>query len=55
MTKAKPLYWYEPLTPLSFLSRIDYVMPDKVAVIHGDRFWTWADTIDFGRHLYFVC
>ncbi len=37
------LAWYEPLTPLSFLARIAYVMPDKTAVIHGDRSWTWQE------------
>jgi len=35
--------WYEPLTPLSFLRRIAYVMPDKTAVIHGDKSWTWQE------------
>ena len=37
------LAWYEPLTPLSFLHRIAYVMPDKVAVICEDRRWTWRE------------
>ena len=37
------LAWYEPLTPLSFLARIAYVMPDKTAVIHGGRSWTWQE------------
>jgi len=41
------LAWYEPLTPLSFLNRIAYVMPDKLAVICGDRCWTWEEF--FGR------
>ena len=30
------LPWYKPLTPLSFLCRIAYVMPDKTAVIGGE-------------------
>lgn len=37
------LAWFEPLTPLSFLHRIAHVMPDKTAVIHGDRSWTWQE------------
>ncbi len=40
------LAWYEPLTPLSFLRRIVYVMPDKTAVIDGDRHWTWKEFFD---------
>jgi len=39
-------HWYEPLTPLSFLERIAYVMPDKPAVIHEDRAWTWREFFD---------
>ncbi len=37
------MYRYKPLTPLGLLERIAYVMPDKVAVIDGDRCWTWKD------------
>ena len=40
------LAWYEPLTPLSFLYRITYVMPDKTAVIYGDKRWTWKEFFD---------
>ena len=39
----KLLACYEPLTPLSFLHRIAYVMPEKVAVICEDRRWTWRE------------
>ena len=39
--------WYEPLTPLSFLERIAYVMPDRTAVIDKDKCWTWKEF--FGR------
>ena len=39
--------WYEPLTPLSFLERIAYVMPDRTAVIDKDKRWTWKEF--FGR------
>src|SRR3970040_2382269 len=39
--------WYEPLTPLSFLERVAYVMPDRAAVIDNDKRWTWKEF--FGR------
>ncbi len=39
--------WYEPLTPLSFLERVTYVMPDRAAVIDNDKRWTWKEF--FGR------
>ena len=42
----KPLHWYEPLTPLSFLQRIAYVMPNKTAVIDKERQWTWKEFFD---------
>jgi fatty-acyl-CoA synthase len=38
---------YEPLTPLSFLERIASVMPERTAVIDGDKRWTWSQF--FGR------
>ena len=34
---------YAPLTPLSFLARAAAVYPDKVAVIHGERRFTYAE------------
>src|SRR5689334_17630323 len=34
---------YVPLSPLSFLRRTAQIYPDRVAVIHGDRQWTWHD------------
>jgi fatty-acyl-CoA synthase len=34
---------YVPLTPISFLARSAGVYPDKVAVIHGDRTFTYAE------------
>lgn len=46
MSKRKPLHWYEPLTPLSFLERTAYIMPDKTAVVDGDRRWTWKEFFD---------
>ncbi|MBI2316061.1 MAG: acyl-CoA synthetase, partial [Betaproteobacteria bacterium] len=39
--------WYEPLTPLSFLERTAYVMPNRTAVIDKDKRWTWKEF--FGR------
>ena len=33
----------EPLTPLRFLKRSAEVFPDRLAVIHGDREWTYQD------------
>lgn len=32
-----------PLTPLQFLARSAFVYPDKTAVIHGDRHYTYAE------------
>jgi fatty-acyl-CoA synthase len=32
-----------PLSPLSFLKRTAQVYPNKTAVIHGARRWTWAE------------
>jgi len=32
---------YAPLSPLSFLKRAATVYPDKTAVIHGDRSWSY--------------
>jgi fatty-acyl-CoA synthase len=34
---------YVPLTPISFLARAAGVYPDKAAVIHGDRTFTYAE------------
>ena len=31
------------LTPLDFLRRSAYVYPDKTAVVHGDRSYTYAE------------
>ena len=39
---AKPTRVYRTeLTPVSFLERSAYVLPDKVAVVHGDRRYTY--------------
>ena len=34
---------YQPLTPLSFLEWSEAVYPDKTAVIHGDRSYTYRE------------
>ncbi len=46
MTK-EPKAWYEPLTPLSFLERIAAAMPERIAVVDGERSRTWGEF--FGR------
>ena len=33
---------FQPLTPLSFLSRAADVFPERTAVIHGEHHWTYA-------------
>jgi fatty-acyl-CoA synthase len=42
---------YAPLTPLSFIARTAYIWPHRVAVIHGDRRYTWAQTYARSRRL----
>jgi fatty-acyl-CoA synthase len=42
---------YAPLTPLSFIERAAYVYPKRVAVIHGARRYTWAETYARCRRL----
>ncbi|HEX2466394.1 MAG TPA: AMP-binding protein, partial [Thermoanaerobaculia bacterium] len=37
---------YVPLTPLSFLPRSAATFPDRVAVAHGDRRYTWAEVYE---------
>ena len=32
---------YVPLTPLSFIERTAYVYPERLAVVHGARRYTW--------------
>ena len=33
---------YQPLTPLSFLNRAARVFPERIAVVHGDLSFTYA-------------
>ena len=42
---------YAPLTPVSFIERTAYIWPQRVAVIHGDRRYTWRETYDRSRRL----
>ncbi len=42
---------YAPLTPTGFLARSAKVYPDRVAVIHGARRYTWAETYARCRRL----
>ena len=42
---------YAPLTPLSFIERSAYVYPERVAVIHGARRYTWQETYARCRRL----
>jgi fatty-acyl-CoA synthase len=40
-----------PLTPLSFIARTAYIWPERVAVIHGPRRYTWGETYARSRRL----
>ncbi len=42
---------YTPLTPLSLVARTAYVYPDQLAVVHGERRYTWAETYARSRRL----
>ena len=42
---------YLALTPLGFLERSADVYPDRVAVIHGDKQYTWRETYRRCRQL----
>ena len=42
---------YTPISPLSFMERAAAVYPDRAAVIHGDRRFTWAQTFTRCRQL----
>jgi fatty-acyl-CoA synthase len=42
---------YAPLTPLGFIAWSARVCPDRVAVTHGERRFTWADTYARARRL----
>lgn len=42
---------YVPLTPLTFIERSAYIYPDRVAVIHGQRRYTWLESYTRARRL----
>lgn len=42
---------YVPLTPLTFIERSAYVYPDRIAVVHGQRRFTWSETYTRCRRL----
>ena len=42
---------YVPLTPLTFLSRSAYIYPERTAVIHGQRRYTWKQVEERARRL----
>ena len=42
---------YSPLTPLSLIARTAYTYPQRLAVVHGDRRYTWAETYARSRRL----
>src|SRR6266536_1532634 len=35
---------YAPLTPLSLIARTAYTWPQRIAVVHGERRYTWGET-----------
>ena len=42
---------FAPLTPLSFIERSAYTYPNRVAVVHGARRYTWKETFARCRRL----
>ncbi|HEY0185573.1 MAG TPA: acyl-CoA synthetase [Rhodopila sp.] len=42
---------YVPLSPVSFLARAARIYPNRVAVIHGDRRFTYAEFLERARRL----
>jgi len=42
---------YTPLTPLSLIARTAYTYPHRLAVVHGERRYTWAETYARCRRL----
>ncbi|QID17511.1 acyl-CoA synthetase [Nitrogeniibacter mangrovi] len=42
---------YVALTPLSFLERSAYVYPDRLAIVHGQRRYTWKEVDSRARRL----
>ena len=42
---------YVPLTPLTFIERSAYTYPNRVAVVHGKRRYTWLESYTRARRL----
>jgi fatty-acyl-CoA synthase len=42
---------YAPLTPVSLIARTADIWPHKLAVVHGERRYTWAETYARSRRL----
>ena len=42
---------YTPLSPLSLIARAAYTYPQRLAVVHGERRYTWAETYARCRRL----
>jgi fatty-acyl-CoA synthase len=42
---------FSPLTPLTFIERAAYVHPNRLAVVHGIRKFTWQETYARCRRL----
>jgi fatty-acyl-CoA synthase len=42
---------YVALTPLTFLERSAYIYPDRLAVVHGARRYTWKEVLERSRRL----
>ena len=42
---------YAPLTPLSFIERAAKVHPQRLAVVHEDKRYTWKQTYERTRRL----
>jgi fatty-acyl-CoA synthase len=42
---------YATLTPLSLIARTAYIWPERIAVVHGARRYTWAQTYARSRQL----
>src|SRR5580692_4544614 len=42
---------FQPLTPLSFLERAAAVFPDRTAIVHGARTWTYTQFYERARRL----
>ena len=40
-----------PLSPLSFIERSAHVYPDRLAVVHGQRCFSWRETLERSRRL----